>query len=161
DMSINLWDLATGREIGRIVGHPMGEKCLAFSHDSRLLVCGSDKQGCLVWDLEALARVNVSPPPAPSPQELEELWRQWENPASPSAFKAISQLVSYSDGTTDFLGNRIQPAGAITPAQVSLLISDLDRDDFSVREKAAKELERLGEWVKPYLRGALKNNPSP
>jgi WD40 repeat protein len=160
DMGINLWDLATGREIGRIVGHPLGETSLVFSHDSRRLASGSDKQGCLVWDLQAMARSHIAPPPMPSPQDLEQLWKEVATPDAPKAFKAIGQLVSYSDVTTVFLGKRLRPAPAIDPVRISRLISDLDADEFTVREKAAAELEQLGEWVKPNLRAALQGNPS-
>jgi hypothetical protein len=38
---------------------------------------------------------------------------------------------------------------------VALLVADLDSDQFSVRERASAELERLGESAKPALRRAL------
>src|SRR5262249_47783955 len=39
-------------------------------------------------------------------------------------------------------------------------IKDLDSNEFDAREKAASELERLGEMAGPALRKALDGNPS-
>jgi hypothetical protein len=44
--------------------------------------------------------------------------------------------------------------------RLSLLIADLDSDEFAVREKAQKELERIGEYAMPALRKALESKPS-
>jgi hypothetical protein len=40
------------------------------------------------------------------------------------------------------------------------LIRDLDSDEFTVREKASKELEHLGSDALPALRQVLKEGPS-
>jgi hypothetical protein len=40
------------------------------------------------------------------------------------------------------------------------LLAELDSEEFRVRSRAAKELERLGEAVEPALRRALKEKPS-
>jgi HEAT repeat protein len=44
---------------------------------------------------------------------------------------------------------------------VAKLIADLDSDDFDVREKATKELGRLGDQVARACRKALADRPSP
>jgi hypothetical protein len=40
------------------------------------------------------------------------------------------------------------------------LIADLDSDTFAVRDKATKELAKIGEGAAPALRAALKDKPS-
>lgn len=40
-------------------------------------------------------------------------------------------------------------------------IADLDNDQFAVREKATRELEKLGETAQPALRKALEGHPKP
>src|SRR5262249_15206505 len=40
------------------------------------------------------------------------------------------------------------------------LVADLDSDDFAVREKAAEQLEKLGEAAQPALQKALAGQPS-
>jgi hypothetical protein len=44
--------------------------------------------------------------------------------------------------------------------QVAKWLADLDSDEFAVRDKAAKELDRLVELVEPALRKALDGRPS-
>ncbi len=40
------------------------------------------------------------------------------------------------------------------------LLADLDSDQFTTRDKAAKELTKLGEPIEPFLRKALEGQPS-
>jgi hypothetical protein len=156
---IHLWDLATGREIGRLVGHARGAKCLAFSHDGSRLASGTKDYECLVWDLKAMERVPMPSAPAASSQELESIWAELAKVDSPRAFKALSRLVTYSNEAVTFIGKRLQPAPKV-PGHIPQLIRDLDSDESAIRERAAAELEQLGDWVKPALQAALQGNPS-
>jgi HEAT repeat protein len=52
---------------------------------------------------------------------------------------------------------------AVPPSDVKRLgqlIADLDNDDFAVRERAQRELERMGEDAAPVLRKALAGKPA-
>jgi len=154
--NINLWDLSTGKEIGRLVGQP-GPSCLTFSHDGRYLASGSEKHGCLVWDLRKMARVQN--PPAPSSQQLENLWAELAAPDAARAYMALSRLVELSDVAVDLIGKRVRPVTA--RPRIPQLIRDLDSDLFAVREKTFAELEALGNLAKPALQAELQKNPSP
>ena len=60
------------------------------------------------------------------------------------------------------LRDRLRQAAAQTqddPEQVARLIADLNADGFDTREKASKELTRLGRPVEPTLRKALAADP--
>src|SRR5438093_11648531 len=105
-----------------------------------------------------MERVRLPSAPGSSPQDLASILIELAYPDSPRAFKAISRLVAYSDAAVAFIGNRLQPA-PVVPGHVPRLIRDLDSDEFTIREKAAAELELLGDWVKPNLRVALQSNP--
>jgi WD40 repeat protein len=155
--TINLWDLSTGKEIGRLVGHP-GPSCLAFSHDGRLLVSGSEKHGCLVWDLQKMVKTSVKTSVQPTSQEIDNLWEELRVSDAPRAFKAIRRLVTYADTSIDLISKRIQPVKASVP--ISQFIHELESDDSAVREKAFAELEKLGDWIKPKLREELQKNSS-
>jgi hypothetical protein len=50
---------------------------------------------------------------------------------------------------------------AADPQKVARWITDLDSNQFSVREKATRELEKLGESAQPAMRKALENQLKP
>jgi RNA polymerase sigma factor (sigma-70 family) len=49
--SISLWDVVTGRELGKLRGHHGQILSLAFAADGQTLISGSDDTTALVWDL--------------------------------------------------------------------------------------------------------------
>jgi WD40 repeat protein len=52
DLSIRLWDVATGRKLQTLQGHIARVTCLAFSPDGRRLASGSDDTSVKIWDVE-------------------------------------------------------------------------------------------------------------
>jgi hypothetical protein len=59
-----------------------------------------------------------------------------------------------------FLRERLRPAAGVEAKRLGQLIADLDSEQFTARERAAAELERLGERAAPALRQALARQPS-
>src|SRR5260370_16145579 len=59
-----------------------------------------------------------------------------------------------------FLNDQIKAVKEPDPKQVQGLLANLDSDQFATREKAAKELGKLGEEIEPSLRKALEGQPS-
>src|SRR5262249_31532171 len=59
-----------------------------------------------------------------------------------------------------FLRRQLRPAEAAGEERLTRLIADLDADEFADRERAARQLERLGEQAETALRRALKESPS-
>jgi RNA polymerase sigma factor (sigma-70 family) len=55
DSAVRLWDASTGKEVGRLEGHPDGATCLAFSPDGKRLVtaAGAWEGVPHVWDVGA------------------------------------------------------------------------------------------------------------
>jgi HEAT repeat protein len=60
-----------------------------------------------------------------------------------------------------FLKDRLPTVGAVDAKRVDTLIAHLENEKFAVREKAASELAKLGEQVKPLLQKAKEASPSP
>ena len=50
---IQLWDVASGRELTRFAGHPSTTTVLAFAPDGRRLASGSRDTTALIWDVSA------------------------------------------------------------------------------------------------------------
>jgi RNA polymerase sigma factor (sigma-70 family) len=60
------------------------------------------------------------------------------------------------------LREKMQPVSIkVDGARLTRLVAELDDDQFTVREAAEKELDRLGEVTGPALRKALAGQPSP
>jgi HEAT repeat protein len=69
-------------------------------------------------------------------------------------------MVAEGDRAVSFLKERLPPADG-NPERIRQLIRDLDHQRFAVREKATRELERLGPVAEPALRNALQKTHSP
>ena len=58
DKSACLWEVATGRQIRRFIGHDYWVTDVAFSPDDRFVVTGSDDTTARLWDIRTGAQVN-------------------------------------------------------------------------------------------------------
>ena len=59
------------------------------------------------------------------------------------------------------LKKHLRPAAAPDRWRIAQLINDLDDKQFAVREKAAEELEKLGQSAEPAAQKAFESHPSP
>ena len=74
------------------------------------------------------------------------------------AYRAVFTLAA--DGkAAAFLQERLIPATDKDSEPTRKLIADLDSNQFEVREKASRDLERLEDRVVPALRAVLKGKP--
>jgi hypothetical protein len=87
--------------------------------------------------------------------DLDRLWRQLAGDGD-QASDAVETLAGVPEQAIPFLGEQFR---AVRPTavekRIGLLITQLDDDNFSVREKATGELERLGPEAFPLLRRSL------
>jgi len=159
---IRLWETATGRERRRFEGHRQGVHCLAFSADGSLLATGAADNTALVWDV--LGRLDNGPSSQRdlSAEQLQALWTNLKAKDAAVSYRAMCRLLAGRQ-TAAFLRKQLQPVVALDAGQREQLtrwIADLDSPQFDVREKAGKELERLGELAEPVLRTLLAGKPS-
>jgi WD40 repeat protein len=160
DLTLRVWEAATGKELRRLKGHQGLIRSISFSSDGRALASASEDGTVLVWDVSAA--LPEEPQSAKlSPKELDGLWEDLARADAAKAFRAIGLLSSVPAQSVPLLHERLRPAAPPDAEKVAKLVADLDSAQFTVREKATKELEALDELAGPFLRKALEGEPPP
>jgi WD40 repeat protein len=159
DGKVHLWDLRTGKEAASPAGHRGQVTALAFSADGKRLASGGGDTAALVWDAEAIRKKLPAQAATLSREKAEALWGDLGGDAGP-AYEAVRGLAGDPTKALPLLRQRLKPAADADAKLVARLIADLDADDFDTREKAKKELGRLGEGAAGALRKARQDNPS-
>jgi RNA polymerase sigma factor (sigma-70 family) len=159
---IRIWELATGKERACLQAHWGDVTAIAFGPDGRTLATGSNDTTILVWDLTGCHRPAGRAPAAKlAPAELRRLWDVLGDRDAAKAGRALWDLVSAPAEAVPFLKDRLAGQRAPVDAKrLASLIADLDNDKFTVRERAEKELRRLGLAAEGALKKALEGTPS-
>jgi hypothetical protein len=157
---VHLWEVVTGKERRRFVGHGGGVLALRFAHDGRRIVSGSRDYTALIWDLTGLHQRGRLPTRKLSPAELNDCWAALAGGDASQAYQAIWALVTSPATALPFLKERLQPIPPVDAGQIKQLVRDLDSNRFAEREKARVQLEKLGELAEAMLEAALEPRPS-
>jgi hypothetical protein len=143
----------------RYEGHQGGVSSLAFSPDGTLLASDGTDRIITVWDVWG-RRTRGLPEGGLAAEQLNALWGDLAVADAPKAHRATQALLSAGGQAVPFLKGRLHPAPALARGRIERLLADLDGDQFAVRERASRELRRLGDAVGPALRKALAGQPS-
>lgn len=157
DHTIELWELASWKKRRRLAGHQGKIESLAFAPDGRVLFSGSEDTTILAWDL---SRADEARKAMVTEKDLPNLWRDLAGDNAERADRAIWLLAAAPKMSVPFLEKHIRPAAAVAPERLVQLITDLDSDQFAVRDQAMRELEELGELAEAALRKLLAGKPS-
>jgi WD40 repeat protein len=161
DRGLHLVEVATGRERHRLTdGHLGGCRALAFSADGRKLICGSDDSTALVWDLTGRLLLKERWAELLSAEEWQSCWADLAGKDAVRAFRAGRRLVGTPADSIRFLRGHLRPMPVADRGRVERLIIELDSDDFSKREKACQELEKLGYSARAFCEKALTHTTS-
>jgi RNA polymerase sigma factor (sigma-70 family) len=160
DQTIRLWDLETGKELQKLTGHRGKANALAFTPDGQTLISGGDDTTIMFWDVKVIAKRQRIETRL-EPQEWHQLWTDLAGSDAASAHKAMARLTA-APSTAVALKDRLHPATKLEANRLEQLLRNLDSDDFAVRDKATREIETLGEAVRPAIAQALtRTNLSP
>jgi WD40 repeat protein len=153
---VTVWEAATGCQLRTWKPDAIKIKKLVFSPDGSSLTTLNSDGTALVWDLASRADATAKPP---TDHELDQFWSDLASPDAERADRAIRRAVAVADRTVPFLKTRLLPVPVPDADRLRKLIADLSSDRFAVREKAQKELGRLGDVVGPALEEALAARP--
>jgi hypothetical protein len=129
----------------------------AFSPDGKRIASASADSTILIWDVPGLSTPVQATAPPLSEEELYDLWIDLG--ASGPSQHAIRRLAAAPQSAVPFLKQRLQP-DLPRDGRIARLLADLDSEEFAVREKASRELARMGKSVESALRAALGEKPS-
>ncbi len=155
--TVRLWD-AEGKPLVTFRGHEGPVHDLVFAPDGRTLVTVSQDGTALVWDavnpLHPLrARDSETTPDSP--------WHDLSDEDAARRFRAILALRHKPAESVAFLKGKLTAVKAMESKRVERLLADLENDDFTTRDKAARELEALDVQVEAALRRRSRRRPAP
>lgn len=161
DHTIHIHDLVAGKEVVRMEEHEAPVTALAVSPDGRTLASGGGDFTVYLWDLAILDKKRPLPRLVLSEKELDARWQDLsESEEAARAFQARNAMVRAPGQAVPLLKQRLRTALLVDPQLLARYLADLDSGDFTARQKATTELERLGDLAEPALKQILDNKPS-
>jgi hypothetical protein len=146
DNTVRFWEVRTGIERRRVTAHKNCVTTVAFSPNGRNLASASSEAPVYVWDV-------YSPPGPDVNWSANNLWNLLQFGSDHLA--AMGQMIANADRAIALCRAKIKPAAKPDEKKVRQLLRDLGDSAYTVREKAEKELNSLGDLVESMLRSEL------
>jgi len=158
DKLVRVRDLVSGWEVLRLRGHRDRITAVAFTPDGQRVVSASLDGTVLVW--RGPERAAEEPPAELSAAELDAAWRELAGKDATAAYRASRRMLTARGASLAMLRQRLRPVPPLEAGLVERLIADLDSPRFATRERAAREIEKVGRLAEPALRRALAKDPN-
>ena len=154
DKTCRLWEIASGQERGRFLGHNGSVFSVDFSPDGSLLAAASSDAPVYLWNLYALK----SKPSGNmlTKEDREKLWRNLSDTSAAVGFQAVRELIARPNEAPGFLEEAWKREPRATAKQMHNWVEDLSSDQFALRKSATEELERFVADHDDLLRDALQ-----
>jgi WD40 repeat protein len=153
--AITLWDVFTGKPVGKLEGHRGDIESLCFTPDGRFLVSGSADTTALIWDYRKVLPGSAGEPEKLSDKRLDELWVDLQSADAERGYRAVSALVRAPERAVPFLRKQVSAATA-DERQIRTWIAVVGRGDEALRARALAELSKLGALAAPAIQEALR-----
>ena len=151
---VSLWNVATRQPVREFFGHRGPLTAVAFSGDGQTFVTASEDGTAIIWDVTGVvSRTKLEPVTA---TEIPAMWATFKDADRLRGYPAYLRMRQSPGPVTAFLAKQLQPISAVSLQRVPKLIQDLESKVVSVRNKAADELETLGDAIEKPLREAHK-----
>lgn len=153
---VTIWDVATGEVVIAFSGHEDWVTGLTFSADGKRLVSTSQDGTALVWDVPdkplLVARTEV--------KGFEEAIQLLGSTDAMQAQSGFDYIYHHPTDAVKQVGVLVPVPTATPAAKMKQFISDLENDDYFVREAAVKELVKLGCEASPLLKDIVRTSES-
>ena len=140
DPSVRVWEVASGQEVRRFIGHRAGVYAVAFFPDGRRIASASADATAMVWDL-ALPDQSIHANPTP-PTDADSLWAELNHDAN-RAYQAIWTLVALPELALPILSDRLEPIQSDDPTR-DTSIGPIASGETLRRLRAIAVLEKIG-----------------
>ncbi len=141
---ILVWDSATGKQVARFEDIAASITALAFSPDAKHLAVALGDTSILLYDLrkfdpklQSVSKLAKS--------ALDACWGDLAGDNAPLAYQAIGTLVLAPKDVVPYLQVHLKPVPAVDPAKAQKWMADLNSEILTVRQTAAREMEKAGE----------------
>ncbi len=155
DGGICLWDVEEGIGRRRLSGHRGKANALVFTPDGRTLISAGDDTTVMFWDVADVVWRKRSQGRLTA-KAWQDCWADLAGEDASRAHRAMARLSAASGRSVPALKERLRPAPAVDAARMAKWLAELDDDEFTVRERASRELARLGEAARPALERARR-----
>src|SRR5262249_36748678 len=125
---------------------------------SARLVTACADTSALVWDLAPVrAKLTLL---GPGDMKPDALWVALAGTDAEKAYDAILALAASPARSVALLRERLTPVTSPDEKWLAKLLADLDSAKYAERQKAKKELEKLGDLALPALKRAVESGAS-
>lgn len=144
DGVIHIYESATGKIRRSLTRHRDYISGLAFTADGRRLLTASNDLTALVWDISLTG--GRPKDAAPTQVDQARLWDRLSERDAKTSYEAMTIIAADPKTAVAVIRGGIKPAASSpTDATLDRLVVELDNDEFDIRDRAARELDKLGE----------------
>ena len=155
---ILVWDSATGKQVAHFDDIAANITALAFSPDAKYLAVALGDTSILLYDLRKIDP-KFRPAPKLAMSALEACWADLAGDNATLAYRAVGTFVLAPKDVVPFFHVHLKPVPAVDPAKVQKWIADLNSEILTVRQTAAREMEKAGEQATAPMQTELQKQP--